>query len=265
VAQPIITFTTDFGPNDHFVGTMKGVVLSLNPAAQMVDICNNVYSFDVLDGALTIGSSYKYFPAGTVHMVVVDPGVGSQRRPLLVTTHTYHFIAPDNGVLSMIYDQEERVIVRHITAEHYFLHPVSHTFHGRDIFAPVAGYVSRGVEPHKIGEEITDFVRFKLPKAQKTSEGAMKGVILKVDKFGNLMTNFRPEELPEIFADGRKFKLSVGNTTVSTLHDFYAEGKSGEVFAIVGSMGYLEIAANRAAAAQVVGANRGSEVQIEVA
>lgn len=244
---------------------MKGVVLSLNPAAQMVDICNSVYSFDVLDGALTIGSSYRYFPAGTVHMVVVDPGVGSQRRPLLVTTHTYHFIAPDNGVLSMIYDQEERVIVRHITAEHYFLHPVSHTFHGRDVFAPVAGYVSRGVEPHKIGEEITDFVRFKLPKAQKTSEGAMKGVILKVDKFGNLMTNFKPEELPEVFADGRKFKLSVGNTTVSTLHDFYADGKPGEVFAIVGSMGYLEIATNRAAAAQVVGANRGSEVQIEVA
>lgn len=265
MAQPIITFTTDFGPNDHFVGTMKGVVLSLNPAAQMVDICNSVYSFDVLDGALTIGSSYRYFPAGTVHMVVVDPGVGSQRRPLLVTTHTYHFIAPDNGVLSMIYDQEERVIVRHITAEHYFLHPVSHTFHGRDVFAPVAGYVSRGVEPHKIGEEITDFVRFKLPKAQKTSEGAMKGVILKVDKFGNLMTNFKPEELPEVFADGRKFKLSVGNTTVSTLHDFYADGKPGEVFAIVGSMGYLEIATNRAAAAQVVGANRGSEVQIEVA
>jgi S-adenosylmethionine hydrolase len=183
VAQPIITFTTDFGPNDHFVGTMKGVVLSLNPTAQMVDICNSVYSFDVLDGALTIGSSYKYFPAGTVHVVVVDPGVGSQRRPLLVTTHTYHFIAPDNGVLSMIYDQEERVIVRHITAEHYFLHPVSHTFHGRDVFAPVAGYVSRGVEPHKIGEEITDFVRFKLPKAQKTPEGALKGVILKAGNF----------------------------------------------------------------------------------
>lgn len=264
MSQPIITFTTDFGPNDNFVGTMKGVVLSLNPAAQMVDICNSVYSFDVLDGALTIGSAYKYFPAGTVHVVVVDPGVGSQRRPLLVTTHTYNFIAPDNGVLSMIYDQEERVIVRHITAEHYFLHPVSTTFHGRDIFAPVAGYVSRGVEPHKIGEEVTDFVRFKLPKPQQTPDGALKGIVLKVDKFGNLLTNFKPEDLPGVFADGLPFKISVGNASVSTLHDYFAEGKPGEVFAIVGSLGFLEIAANRAAAAQVVGVNRGAEVRVEI-
>jgi S-adenosylmethionine hydrolase len=264
VAQPIITFTTDFGSNDHFVGTMKGVVLTLNPTAQLVDICNSVYAFDVLDGALTLGSSYKYFPAGTVHVVVVDPGVGSQRRPLLVTTHTYNFIAPDNGVLSMIYDLEERVIVRHITAEHYFLHPVSHTFHGRDIFAAVAGYVSRGVEPHKIGEEITDFVRFKLPKPQRLPDGGLKGVVLKIDRFGNLVTNFKAEDLPEVFAEGRPFKMSVGRAEITALHEYYAEGKPGESFAIIGSMGYLEISSNKAAAAQVLGVNRGAEVTIKI-
>jgi len=137
-AQRLITFTTDFGVNDHFVGTMKGVIYQINPAAQIVDICNGVNSFDLLDGALTIAQAYKYYPADTVHMVIVDPGVGSARRPLLVTTTKHIFLAPDNGVLSLVYEREERLSVRHITAEHYFLQPMSNTFHGRDVFAAIA-------------------------------------------------------------------------------------------------------------------------------
>src|SRR5215470_11972686 len=154
----IITFTTDFGLSDHFVGAMKGVILSISSEVRLVDICNSVQSFDLLDGALAIAESYALFPTDTIHLVVVDPGVGSARRPLLVRAGRYFFIAPDNGVLSLVYAREERVSVRHITASHYFLQPVSQTFHGRDIFAAVAGHLSKGVVPEKFGDVITDFV-----------------------------------------------------------------------------------------------------------
>ena len=164
MAQRLITFTTDFGLDDHYVGAMKGVILSINPAARMVDICNSVQSFDVLDGALTIVQAYRYFPSETVHLVVVDPGVGTTRRPILVTTEKHMFIAPDNGVLSFVYEREERISVRHISAEHYFLQPVSGTFHGRDVFAAVAGWLSRGVEVATFGDEITDYARCATPK-----------------------------------------------------------------------------------------------------
>ena len=136
----LVTLTTDFGLNDHFVGTMKGVIFNINPQAQIVDICNAVNSFDVLDGALTIAQAASYFPSDTLHVVIVDPGVGSQRRPILVTNETHTFLAPDNGVLSLVYERSERLSVRHVTAEHYFLQPISQTFHGRDVFAACAGW-----------------------------------------------------------------------------------------------------------------------------
>ncbi len=139
--RPTITLTTDFGLNDHYVGTMKGVILEIVPDAQIVDICHAVQPFDVLDGALTIAQAYNYFPPATVHLVVVDPGVGTERRPILASSDRHHFVAPDNGVLSLIYSREERMHVRHITSDHYFRQPVSKTFHGRDIFAPVAAYL----------------------------------------------------------------------------------------------------------------------------
>ena len=162
----IITLTTDFGLNDHFVGAMKGVILDLAPDAQIIDINHSVQAFDVLDGALTISQAYSYYPSGTVHMVIVDPGVGTARRPILLTGDRHQFVAPDNGVLSLVYDREERLSVRHITAEHYFLQPRSNTFHARDIFSPVAAYLAKGVEPDRFGDEITDYVRFNAPSPQ---------------------------------------------------------------------------------------------------
>ena len=150
--QPIITLTTDYGTSDHLVGTLKGVILKINPEAQIVDICHNVVLFDVLDAALCIGSAYKYFPPRTIHVVVVDPGVGTQRRPLLVSGENQYFLAPDNGVLSLVYEREQTHSVRHITSEHYFLHPVSNTFHGRDIFAPVAAWLSKNWQTPAFGE-----------------------------------------------------------------------------------------------------------------
>ena len=261
--RPIITLTTDFGLNDHFVGTMKGVILDITPEAEIVDICHSVQAFDILDGALALAQSYSYFPPRTVHLVVVDPGVGSARRPILVSSEKYSFVAPDNGVLSLMYAREERLTVRHITSEHYFLQPLSHTFHGRDIFAPVAAYLAKGVDGEKFGAEIADFVRFQAPKPKPAEAGSVRGVVLKVDRFGNLITNFTPENIPELFGPRpREFKIVVGKREVTVLRTHYAEGAPGEVFAILGSMGYLEIATNRAAAVQLVGVAKGSEVTI---
>ncbi len=262
--SPIITFTTDFGLNDHFVGSMKGVILSINPQAHLVDISNSVQSFDILDGALAISQSYKYYPAGTIHLVVVDPGVGSDRRPLLVTTERHHFIAPDNGVLSLVFEREERLLVRHITSDHYFLQPVSNTFHGRDVFAAVAAYLSKGVEPDKFGDEITDFIRFTAPRPKAVNEKVLRGVVLKVDKFGNLITNITPQDLPQLFtAEPPAFKLRVGKSEVTRMCANYAQGTPGEVFAILNSMGFLEIASARGPAAQIAGVGRGAEVGVQ--
>ena len=261
--RPIVTLTTDFGTTDHFVGAVKGVILDIVPDAAIVDISHAVQAFDVLDGALAISQAYSYFPNGTIHMVVVDPGVGTARRPILASSDGYHFVAPDNGVLSMVYAKEERVHVRHITSDHYFRMPVSNTFHARDIFAPVAAYLAKLVDSHKFGDEIEDYVRFAAPRPKATGDGRMRAVVLKVDRFGNLITNVTPADVPALFmAKPGAFKIVVGSREITEIRATYAEGSPGEVFGIVGSMGYLEIAANRAAAAQVTGAGKGSEVSI---
>jgi hypothetical protein len=261
--RPIITLTTDFGLNDHFVGTMKGVILDIVPEVEIVDICHAVQAYDVLDGALTISQAYSYFPTGTVHMVIVDPGVGTARRPILVSSDRHHFVAPDNGVLSLIYAREERIHVRHVTSEHYFLQPISNTFHARDIFSPVAAYLAKGVDTQKFGDEITDFVRFNAPKAKPIDGHSLRGVILKIDRFGNVITNIAEQDAPALFqAEPPAFKLTVGKREITEMKSAYALGAPGEVFAIIGSMGYLEVAANRGAAAQLLGVTKGTDVTL---
>ncbi|HMC30859.1 MAG TPA: SAM-dependent chlorinase/fluorinase [Candidatus Angelobacter sp.] len=264
--QRMITLTTDFGLTEHYVGAMKGVIYGINPAVQLVDITNAVQSYDILDGAIAISQAYSYFPKDTVHVVVVDPGVGSARRPIIASAGQYLFVAPDNGVLSLVYEREERVAVRHITAEHYFHQPVSNTFHGRDVFAPVAAYLSKGVDAAKFGEEITDFVRFAAPRPKAIAANQWKGIVLKTDKFGNLITNIMPKDIPQIF-DGSSsaFKITVGKAEVTKLCSSYAEGTQGELFAILGSAGFLEISSNKGAASRLVGADKGSEVAITIA
>jgi S-adenosylmethionine hydrolase len=263
--RPIITLTTDFGLNDHYVGTIKGVILNIVPDVQIVDICHSVQAFDVLDGALTIAQSYSYFPSGTVHLVVVDPGVGTARRPILVTSDRHHFVAPDNGVLSMVYAREERLHIRHVTAEHYSLQPVSNTFHARDVFSPVAAWLTKGVDPEKFGDEISDFVRFNAPKPKAMDANTLRGVVLKIDRFGNLITNITPQDAPALFASAPpQFKIRVGKHEVTEIHSNYSEGAPGEVFGILGSMGYLEIAADRGSAAKIIGSGKGSEVLLSL-
>ncbi len=261
--RPIVTLTTDFGTNDHFVGAVKGVILDIVPEAAIVDITHAIQAFDVLDGAIAISQTYSYFPTGTIHMVVVDPGVGTTRRPIIASSDGYHFVAPDNGVLSMVYAKEERIHVRHVTSEHYFRQPVSNTFHGRDVFAPVAAYLAKLVDSHKFGDEIEDYVKFAAPKPKPAGDNRLRAVVLKVDRFGNLITNLTPQDAPNLFgADPAPFKIVVGSKEITDIRTNYAEGAPGEVFGILGSMGYLEIVANRAPAAQVTGAGKGSEVSI---
>ena len=178
----IVTFTTDFGLNDPFVGIMHGVVLNIHPETSIVDISHAVASYGVFDGAWTIAQAYRFFPPRTVHVVVVDPGVGGTRRPIIVETDDYVFVAPDNGVLSLVEMREPKFTVRHVTAERYFLQPVSRTFHGRDVFSPVAGWLSKGVTPAEFGPEISDYARLALPTVERIGENSLRGVVLKVDK-----------------------------------------------------------------------------------
>jgi S-adenosylmethionine hydrolase len=263
LARPIITLTTDYGTNDHLVGVMKGVILSINPDVNIVDITHSVLAHDVLDGALAIGQAYKYFPAKTIHVVVVDPGVGTERRPILVAGDQHYFIAPDNGVLSSVYDQSQALHVWHIISEHYFRQPVSKTFHGRDIFAPVGGWLSKSWQTSAFGESITDFARFAMPKP-KVNGNIVKGIVLRVDHFGNLVTNLTPEDVPALVAADAKFTIRAGNAQVNKIVPTFAQGAAGEAVGVIGSSGYLEICVNKGSATRTIAAGRGAEVTVEL-
>src|SRR5215472_1446775 len=242
---------------------MKGVICDINPSVQLVDITNSIPSYDILDGAIAISQAYSYFPADTIHLVVVDPGVGSSRRPMVAKLGTHIFVAPDNGVLSLVCDREQSISVRHVTAEHYFHQPVSNTFHGRDIFAPVAGYLSKGVELARFGDEITDYVRFVAPKPKSTGPNSWKAAVLKTDKFGNLITNITPKDIPQLFQGSQPaFRIIVGKAEVTRLSENYATAPQGETVAILGSSGFLEISVNRGSAAQTAGVGKGAEVSV---
>ncbi len=259
----LITFTTDFGLSDPFVGILHGVVLNIQPDAAIVDISHAVPSYDLFDGAWTIAQAYRFFPPRTVHVVVVDPGVGSQRRPIIVETDDYIFVAPDNGVLSLVEAREPKFTVRHVTAERYFLQPMSQTFHGRDVFAPVAAWLSKGVGPAEFGPEISDYQRLLLPQVERIGDNSLRGVVLKVDKFGNLITNISQREAPQLFVpQPPAVEILLAGSTITRLRSSYAEGEDGELFAIVGSSGYLEIAARQASAAEKLDAGSGAAVGI---
>lgn len=263
----IITLLTDFGTKDYFVGAMKGAILSVNPRVSIIDVTHEIAPQDVASAAFTIANYYKNFPYGTIHVAVVDPGVGSARRAILVETESYFFIAPDNGLLSFVFDELDGgksaeveskknaplptgglpphgFRVFELTNEKYFAAAVSRTFHGRDVFAPVAAHLSKGVEPEQFGAEIEDFVRFETPKPRKISAFETEAAIIHIDHFGNLITNLKAEDLPA------KFVLEVNETRIRRHQKFYAEAEKGEIFSIFGSAGFLEIVAFQASAEQ---------------
>ena len=257
----IITLTTDFGTADHFVGTMKGVILGICPTAQIVDITHEVQPFEIPDGAFTVAQAYSYFPKKTIHVVVVDPGVGSTRRPLLAETAGHYFIAPDNGVLSMVLGAG-KLSVRHITYERFFLHPLSRTFHGRDVFAPVAAHLASGIQAARFGKRIDDYLRLDFDQPTRTGKNVWTGSILKVDRFGNLATNLHIKEFPGV--NTQPFELRAGLRTISRLALTFTECEPGEMFVIVGSSGYLEVASNQGSAAKTLGCGAGSPVQLTI-
>ncbi len=259
--NPIVTLTTDFGLADHFVGTMKAVILGICPRAQIVDVCHQVAAFEIAEAAFVLAQAYRYFPPKTVHVVVVDPGVGTSRRPIVAEAGGQRFIAPDNGVLSMVFAREQPK-VRVITARKYFLKDVSQTFHGRDIFSAVGAHVAAGVPPARMGKLIDDYLRLSFEKPVRTGRRAWTGAILKIDHFGNVITNFHREDFPHL--SERPFEFAVGFERVSRLAANYSESKPGELFAIWGSSGYIEISVSRDSAAKMLGCGVGAPVELTV-
>src|SRR5215831_3214422 len=256
--QPVLTLTTDFGLSDHYAGTMKGVVLGIAPGAQIVDITHEVAPFEILDGAYTIAQAYSYFPKRTVHVIVVDPGVGTERRPILAEAAGQYFIAPDNGVLTMIYEREKHK-VRVIQNQLFLLKNRSTTFHGRDIFAPSAAWLARGTRPAAFGSLINDYVQLGLLKPQRMGKRIWSGTVLKADRFGNLITNFPIADFGDI--RGRAFEMHVGLRLVDRLCSNYAQAAPGELFAIVGSSGFIEVSVNQGSAAKQLVIGAGAPVE----
>lgn len=260
----LITLTTDFGEADYFVPAMKGVIHSINPAAEIVDVTHLIPSHDIYAAAFTLMCCYKDFPRNTIHLVVVDPGVGSARRPIMVMTDNYNFIGPDNGVFSYIYQRESINRVVCFTVEHYFRQPVSHTFHGRDVFAPCAAYASKLVDWRKMGEEISDPVRFNTPTPSVTSGKQIRGTVIHVDRFGNLITNITKAELTEeLIRAGAGVRIGAHETARVLTH--FDEAGPNELFAYFGSAGFLELAVQRQSAARLVEGRRGIEVEVVIA
>jgi hypothetical protein len=255
----IITLTTDFGLSDWFVGTMKGVILSLQPRATLVDLTHALPAGDVRAGAFALASGYRYFPRGTVHLAVVDPGVGSARGALAVRTRDYWFVGPDNGLLSWALAGETIRAIHRLENERYFLQPVSRTFHGRDVFAPVAAWISRGTPLDRLGPAQRDWVRLPWPQP-RTLPGQIRGEVIWVDHFGNAITNIHGQLLAACAEAA--WEVQVRTRALGRLRGCYAEARSGEPLALLSSSGFLEIAVRGGSAARELRLQAGVEVQV---
>lgn len=263
---PLITLLTDFGTTDYFVAAVKGVILAANPKARLVDITHEIAPQDIEAGAFTLLAACSSFPTGTIHIAVVDPGVGSSRRPILIRACEQFFVGPDNGIFSYVCDRSDRVEIVHLTNAKYFRQPISPTFNGRDIFAPVAAALSNGTKPGELGKRIEDYVRLQPLKAETSRRGEILGRIIHIDRFGNCVTNITQAELTSgMIAAGAKLRLK--RKVVKSFRSYFAEntGSKDKVFAIWGSAGFLEIAAARESAAKVLNARRGDSVIVSKA
>jgi S-adenosylmethionine hydrolase len=264
----IITLLTDFGTGDEYAGLMKGAILSINPAVTIVDITHQVDSQDIVQAAFTIYSSYGYFPEGTIHLVVVDPGVGSERSLLALEIKQQIFIAPDNGVLTLLFSEGKIISLIRITNSRYFRSPVSRTFHGRDIIAPVGAHLSGGLNIRKLGTEIDldDTVRLDHLRAQISETGELVGKIVAIDKFGNLITNIDSDKLHEVYPNIPKetLQITTGAHGITGLFETYSNVPLKSAVALIGSRGFLEIALNQDNAAQVLNAGKGDEVRVKI-
>ena len=258
--MPIITLLTDFGAQDYFVGAMKAVILSLNPGATIVDITHEISPQDVHAAAFTLLACYRDFPAGSIHLAIVDPGVGSERRAILVECANQLFIGPDNGLFSWIIEREGNFSARHIANKKFFRDSVSRTFHGRDVFAPVAAALSLGTPAKEFGPPLENIVTLA-PLSLRAAADSIEGSIIHIDRFGNCITNLTAEHVnEERVAAGAK--LIVNKREITSLRKFFADesGRATELFMLLGSAGFVEIAAQNASAAAILGAKRGDRV-----
>lgn len=266
---PVITLTTDFGLSDGYVAAMKGTILAINPQVTIVDISHQVKPQDIAGAAFLLGTAYHYFPAGTIHVIVVDPGVGTERRAIALSTPVASFVAPDNGVLSYVMEQEgarpgntahQRTLspgmkAVALTNASYWRHPLSATFHGRDIFAPVAAHLSRGVLMEEMGEPISSLTVFPVPRPQRLADGSLSGEVIYIDYFGNLITDIKDADLPK-----GDLLVEVAGHQIRGLSASYAQG--AELLAIIGSSGRLEVSGKNGSAAQLLQAKVGDGVMV---
>ena len=267
MARPVIALLTDFGVRDHYAGTMKGVILGICPDVTLVDISHDVQPHDVLAGALELAASYRYFPSGTIFLAVVDPGVGSTRRGIAADTGDYRFVAPDNGVLSVIVDEHPPKRVVELGERRYALPTISRTFEGRDRFAPAAAWLAKGVDLGALGRPAGPLHRLELPKPTvESGSGTVGGEVLRLDRFGNLITNIDRRTFDAIrIPGGHAVEIHVGSYQVRRVVSTYADAAAGEICALFGSTDHLEIAANGASAAALLGLGRGAPVRIVIA
>ncbi len=259
----IVTLLSDFGLRDHYVSAMKGVMLSLNPELSFVDISHMVQPQDINSGAFILGQAYPCFPPGTIHVAVVDPGVGTARKAIVVYAAAQIFVGPDNGIFTWVFNREESFTAYEITADHYFRKPVSSTFHGRDVFAPVAAWISRDIPLQQMGPICENPVRLKLPALTRVRDALIQATVLAVDAFGNIITNLKPEDLPIYSTPGtRTCKMLVSQKEITAFRKTFGEGSPGEIFVVPGSSEYLEIVMRNGSAAATLNAAPGALIGV---
>ncbi|MGC8743233.1 MAG: SAM hydrolase/SAM-dependent halogenase family protein [Verrucomicrobiia bacterium] len=256
--QPIITLTTDFGTQDWFVGTMKGVILNIAPDVNIVDITHEIPPGDIKAGAYALFAAYRFFPENTIHISVVDPGVGSDRKPIAVKTKSYWFIAPDNGILSYALINEEIEEIRLIENEKLMLKPTGTTFHGRDIFAPVAAHIAQRIDSSIIGKKLEQIITINFPQSC-FYENEISGEILYIDRFGNAITNIKFKNETDYY----NFQVFIDEKPQAIVRRFYSEAAKGETVAVPGSSGFIEIAVRDGNAAKVLNLKPGKKVLIK--
>jgi S-adenosylmethionine hydrolase len=259
MARPLIAMLTDFGTRDHYAGTMRGVALGICPDAVVVDITHEVPPHDVLSGALELAASYKYFPAGTIFLVVVDPGVGSTRRGIAAEAGDFRFVAPDNGVLTAVLDEHAPKKIVELSERRYARPTVSRTFEGRDRFAPAAAWLAKGIELGALGRSVSAIHRLDIPQPVVDADG-IRGEVVRVDRFGNLISNIDLRTFDKLASE--PLDIRVGAFQVSKVISTYADAAPGDICALFGGSDHLEIAANGASAAAELNLGRGAPVHI---
>jgi S-adenosylmethionine hydrolase len=260
--RPLITLLTDFGWGDGYIGAMKGVILQINPDCRIVDLAHEIPPHDVMGAALVLGQTYPFFPSGTIHVVVVDPGVGGPRRSLVLETEDHRFVGPDNGCFTFVLKREKGVQAYELIEDRFHLPRVSHTFHGRDIFAPVAAHLSTGVPPAAMGPPIAIADLTSLPIPDPVAEGeTLQGEVIWVDSFGNLITNISQDTLGAFAPDG-SVAIEIGEERIKGLKSSYEEGRQGEIIALWGSAGLLEISLKEQSLHRERGWGKGEHVRI---